>query len=466
MAYMEENMRKLSSYSIFAACCIATAMYTGCGDSSSNADENATSEISSESNYSSSSYIGTPSSSSVKETSSSSVDEPLSSAEEDALSSSSYEEPSSSSLEHYAWQFLNEKLSYGEMVDERDGQVYKTIKIGELTWMAENLNYNNHDCRHEEGLGYYYYGYTSRNYIDAICPAGWRIPSYEEWESILSTGKDPLAANAWLLKGEDSTKFSTNDNSLGLTILPGAEITGATWYDYDAREQAAEFFSTQIDSSWDRGKGGYAKSVRYLEVDASYAYDGAYRMKSYTMPLTYKAFFVRCVNDPEGYDFITYYRDELDSLTCDEANAGKTAYDAENYKKRVCELKNEADNTSWFWNAYTIEQTEITGDNDNSSSSTVDDIESSSDVTDGSACDAMDKNDVSTWHFIGKDAFGDDVEYTYSVNADDDLVLSTKGVNGSNEKVVAHNMSREVYALTAFNGVKATCESNVGNTKP
>ena len=79
------------------------------------------------------------------------------------------------------------------------------------------------------------------------------------------------------------------------------------------------------------------------------------------------------------------------------------------------------------------------------------------------ACDAMDKNDVSTWHFVGKDAFGDAVEYTYSVNADDDLVVSTKGVNGSNEKVVAHNMSKAVYAEMAFSAAKSTCESVGGN---
>ena len=70
---------------------------------------------------------------------------------------------------------------------------------------------------------------------------------------------------------------------------------------------------------------------------------------------------------------------------------------------------------------------------------------------------------MSTWHFVGKDAFGDAVEYTYSVNADDDLVVSTKGVNGSNEKVVAHNMSKAVYAEMAFSAAKSTCESVGGN---
>ena len=41
----------------------------------------------------------------------------------------------------FPWRYLNPEIDYGEVVDERDGQVYKTIAIDTLVWMAENLNY-------------------------------------------------------------------------------------------------------------------------------------------------------------------------------------------------------------------------------------------------------------------------------------------------------------------------------------
>ena len=39
------------------------------------------------------------------------------------------------------WRYLNPEIPYGEVVDERDGQVYKTVAIDSLVWLAENLNY-------------------------------------------------------------------------------------------------------------------------------------------------------------------------------------------------------------------------------------------------------------------------------------------------------------------------------------
>ena len=80
------------------------------------------------------------------------------------------------------------------------------------------------------------------------------------------------------------------------------------------------------------------------------------------------------------------------------------------------------------------------------------------DRTNVKTCDEMVKEDVNTWHFIRKDAFGDDAEYIYKAEGRD-LIVTIKGANGSDTKTYAmYNMESEVGVEMAYRAAKATCE--------
>jgi len=93
------------------------------------------------------------------------------------------------------------------------------------------------------------------------------------------------------------------------------------------------------------------------------------------------------------------------------------------------------------------------GDDDSTSAN------SGIDYTNVKTCDEMVEEDVSTWHFVRKDAFGDDAEYTYKADGRD-LIISIKSADGSldSKTYSMYNMESEVGVEMAYQAAKATCK--------
>ena len=78
-------------------------------------------------------------------------------------------------------------VGYGQITDQRDGKTYKTVKIGNQVWMAENLAFKpssgnywayDDDNSNVAKYGYLYDWETANN----VCPVGWHLPSDNEWD--------------------------------------------------------------------------------------------------------------------------------------------------------------------------------------------------------------------------------------------------------------------------------------------
>ena len=177
---------------------------------------------------------------------------------------------------------LKDNCEYGSLEDERDGQVYRTVKIGGREWMAENLNYYVFEsyCYDLDTLNCEKYGrlYSWDEAFNA-CPDGWSLPSLEEWETLFEEvgGKDVAG---YLLKASEGWEFGGNGiDAFGFNMLPAGSCLSIGCHD-PFRDYGGLNLDTDFWTSEDKGSGNSHEAIRcypyYLEASC-YWLDTDYR---------------------------------------------------------------------------------------------------------------------------------------------------------------------------------------------
>jgi len=196
-------------------------------------------------------------------------------------------------------------------VTDIDGNVYKTVKLGNQWWMAENLKvtrYRNGDsilnakydiqwilskgayCAYNNDIGNVAtYGLLYDRYVvndsRKIAPVGWHVPTDKEWQTLVDLlGGSSVAGGKMKTIGtiQDGTGLwnqpntgSTNES--GFSGLPGGYLS------YDYRTNTHIFCSLGIHGRW-WSSDGPARVLRFGSSDVG-RYGG------------HVAFSVRCVRD-------------------------------------------------------------------------------------------------------------------------------------------------------------------------
>lgn len=171
------------------------------------------------------------------------------------------------------------------MIDSRDGKKYRTVKIGEQVWMAENLDYaiKGSFCFDDELANCKKYGllYTWKMAMRA-CPAGWHLPSKDEFKTLIASVGGKKVAGKILKSKEKWNKNGNGEDSFGFSALPA----GCRYYitkSYDFMGDFAFFWSsTGYEDGLFADYMFLSYEGNFADLDNNGAYDG---------------FSVRCIKD-------------------------------------------------------------------------------------------------------------------------------------------------------------------------
>lgn len=116
--------------------------------------------------------------------------------------------------------------------DPRDNRVYKTVKVGEQVWMAENMKFYDADKKGDFYGKSWCYGNVEENCetygrlyhwsaAAKVCPAGWHLPSKEEFMRLYEDAGGVEVAGTALKASEGWPESDKNDDAYGMRIVPG-----------------------------------------------------------------------------------------------------------------------------------------------------------------------------------------------------------------------------------------------------
>lgn len=119
--------------------------------------------------------------------------------------------------------------SVSTVTDNRDGKVYRIVKIAEQVWLAENLNYKTpkgswcyrNDSSNCDKYGRLYDWATARS----ACPKGWHLSSREEWNELVGL-INSVAGGAAGTKLKSTNGWHNDDNgsnNFGFSAMPGGD---------------------------------------------------------------------------------------------------------------------------------------------------------------------------------------------------------------------------------------------------
>ncbi|MBO4712431.1 MAG: fibrobacter succinogenes major paralogous domain-containing protein [Fibrobacter sp.] len=224
-------------------------------------------------------------------------------------SSSSEKNSSSSSVALPCKTETEDNCEYGTLTDDRDGQTYKTVKIGEQWWMAENLNYAYTDvpfkyssytsdstswCYDNDAANCAKYGrlYTWAAAMDSagtwstngkgcgygktcsptypvrgVCPEGWHLPSRDEWNTLFTAVGGSSTAGEVLKSTSGWNSSGNGSDACSFSALPAGYRNYYGYYSYEG--DYTYFWSSTEDNS---GYAyymylGYSRDDAYLDDD-------------------------------------------------------------------------------------------------------------------------------------------------------------------------------------------------------